>query len=59
MILQRVKPFVRRFRCLKCLVMQLTCVPRLRAVLLNSMEFLKYAEAPNNVAQAVIEARGK
>lgn len=24
-----------------------------------SMEFLKYAEAPNNVAQAVIEARGK
>ncbi|ATA26377.1 translation elongation factor G [Brenneria goodwinii] len=24
-----------------------------------SMEFLKYSEAPNNVAQAVIEARGK
>ncbi|SPW32016.1 Elongation factor G [Edwardsiella tarda] len=24
-----------------------------------SMEFLKYAEAPTNVAQAVIEARGK
>ncbi|WP_459583798.1 hypothetical protein, partial [Enterobacter hormaechei] len=24
-----------------------------------SMEFLKYDDAPNNVAQAVIEARGK
>ncbi|WP_373422265.1 hypothetical protein, partial [Cronobacter sakazakii] len=24
-----------------------------------TMEFLKYDDAPNNVAQAVIEARGK